>query len=140
MWPLASSRWMTRDMDDVEAKKRVDTFENILNKVFNVEPTSQVGSEIIIAFNLNKRIAYDDFEVISLVARALLGARTEATEIGGKTLVTTTSTLTRVKNARKRNELEALVKFHGKKALSLALVLSGSFSLYYIVEAFSKQF
>ena len=131
---------MTRDMDDVEAKKRVDTVEKILNKVFNVEPTSQVGSEIIIAFNLDERIAYDDFEVISLVARALLGARSEATEIGGKTLVTILSTLARVKNARKRNELEALVKFHGKRALSLAFVLSGSFFLYWTVEAFFKQF
>ena len=127
-------------MDDVEAKKRVDTVEKILNKVFNVEPTSQVGSEIIIAFNLDERIAYDDFEVISLVARALLGARSEATEIGGKTLVTILSTLARVKNARKRNELEALVKFHGKRALSLAFVLSGSFFLYWTVEAFFKQF
>ena len=126
-------------MDDAEAKKRVDTFEKILNKVFNVEPTSQVGSEIIIAFNMNERIKFDDFEMISLVARALLGARSEATEIGGKTLVTTTSTLARVKNARKRNELEALVKFHGKKALSLALVLSGSFFMYWTVEAFFKQ-
>ena len=131
---------MTRDMNDAEAKKRVDTFEKILNKVFGVEPTSQVGSEIIIAFKMDERIAFDDFEMISLVARALLGARSEATEIGGKTLVTILSTLARVKNARKRNELEALVKFHGKRALSLALVLSGSFFLYWTVETFMKQF